>query len=56
MEKIQVRAAWWLPLYLHGVVFVAAMFGMEPDWGKVHGMIVRSLRFRFVGNRRWHRL
>lgn len=54
--KLEVRVAWWLEFYLHGLLFFAVMFNLEPNWEKVYDKVARAIRFRFVGNKRWHRI
>lgn len=51
---VEVRRAWWLDMYLWGVITVALLMGGEPDMEKVMRVIVRGLRWRFVGARRWN--
>lgn len=54
--RVEVRAAWWLELYLYGLITVAMLMDCEPDPAKVMRTILRAMRWRFAGARRWHRL
>lgn len=50
---VEVRRAWWLDLYLYGVLTVALLMYCEPDMEKVMRVAVRGLRWRFKGARAW---
>jgi hypothetical protein len=52
---VEVRRAWWLDFYLHGVLFVAVVMDCEPDMEKVMNTVLRGTRWRFKGARRWQR-
>ena len=54
--RVEFRSAWWLRFYLRGVLFMALTLDLEPDWEKVFRMVLRAMRFRFGGARRWQRL
>jgi hypothetical protein len=43
---VEVTFAWWLTFYTRGVVFVALLFDVEPDWVKVGKVIRRAIRVR----------
>lgn len=51
---VEVRRAWWLDLYLHGVVLVAVVMDCEPDMEKVMRVVARGTFWRFAGARRWN--
>jgi hypothetical protein len=40
---LEIRVAWWLRLYLYGVVITSRVTGLEPDWSKVKRMIGRGV-------------
>lgn len=44
--EIKVSMAWWLKPYLYGVVTVALLMGMQPDWDKVQRKIIRAMRVK----------
>jgi hypothetical protein len=48
--SLELRWAWWWPLYLHGLGICAALTGREPDWNKVEKVIERAMRVRTVRN------
>ena len=52
---IEISRAWWLNMYLQGVLFMVFITGCEPDEQKVLRAIVRGMRWRFSGARRWNR-
>lgn len=52
---VETSTAWWLDLYLHGVLTMVLITGCDPDMEKVMHMVVRGLRWRFKGARTWQR-
>jgi hypothetical protein len=52
---IETSRTWWLDVYLQGVLIMVSLTGGEPDMDKVLRMIVRGMRWRFAGARRWNR-
>ena len=52
---IEISRAWWLDLYLQSVLLMVMLSGCEPDMDKVMRAIVRGMRWRFAGARRWNR-
>lgn len=45
---LQVRIAWWVPVYLRTLEFFCLTFGTEPDFGKVGATLKRGLRVEVV--------
>lgn len=45
---IRVTFAWWLKPYLFGVILVANLMQLEPDWQKVERMVCRAIKLRVV--------
>jgi hypothetical protein len=45
---VSVKLAWWLLLYLDGVLLMQAITGLDPDMEKVERMISRGIRVRPV--------
>lgn len=50
--EFEVRFAWWLRMYVWGIVFVASTFRLEPDWQKVERVVKRAIRLRVVDRSR----
>jgi hypothetical protein len=48
---ITVHRAWWLSLYLRGVVLLAVLKGREPNYDKVARVIRRGLSTSIEGLR-----
>ena len=48
--KLSVKTSWaWrVPVYVWGLVFVAALMRTEPDWDKVRAVLTRGLRLDVV--------
>ena len=42
--RICIKKAWWLPLYLNGVVLVSILTNRDPDWQKVERWVKRGIR------------
>lgn len=55
IDPVEISRAWWLDLYLQGVLFMVLITDGEPDMEKVMHMVVRGMRWRFAGARRWNR-
>jgi hypothetical protein len=43
---LQIRFAWWLPLYNWSLVFVAVLMQRDPDMRKVGKVLERAIRVR----------
>lgn len=52
--QVEYRVAWWFELYLYGLVTAAWLMNAQPDEEKVFRTILRAIKWRFVGTRRWH--
>lgn len=42
--ELTVRVAWWVRWYLAGVLLVARLAGLEPNWIKVLAAVERGIR------------
>lgn len=40
------KLAWWVDWYLTGVLLVARLTGLEPDWAKVLATVERGIRVK----------
>lgn len=43
---VSIKVAWWLLLYLDGVLLMQAITGLAPDMEKVERMLSRGIRIR----------
>lgn len=41
--SVRVKVAWWVPLYLQGVVAMSILTGREPDEEKVLAWVLRGV-------------
>jgi hypothetical protein len=48
---IEVKIAWWLKLYLFGVVMTALLTKLEPDWIKVHLTVSKAIKCKFTNKK-----
>lgn len=46
--EIRVRMRWWCRVYVEGVVFVARLFGLEPDWEKLRRVLERGISYEVI--------
>jgi hypothetical protein len=42
--EVTVRFAWWLRPYLWGLLFFCQLHRCDPDWVKLHRVVMRALR------------
>lgn len=49
--KAEVRVAWWLKLYLGGVVLMCGLTGLDFDDDKVGRYMKRGIKVRLYGKR-----
>jgi hypothetical protein len=52
--ELELRTAWWLPLYLGGLAFFCSVFQAEPDMERVARWVLRGTFLR-TPNGSWHR-
>ena len=43
---LEIRMAWWLPLYKYGLATTCLLTGLEPNWQKVSDVIMSAIRIR----------
>ena len=56
---VRVHVAWWLGVYLCGLMFVHRLTGAEPDWDKVSRIVELAVRIKTPGPTRlgfWFKL
>lgn len=39
--SVELKAKWWLPVYIKTLTLFCLMMGREPDYGKVSAFIVK---------------
>lgn len=44
--ELEIRVAWWLPVYIRCLAFFCVITGMEPDWAKFNRVVLRALSIR----------
>lgn len=54
---IEVRATWWVPVYIRTLVWMCMLLGTEPDEAKTVAFLKKyAFSFRVEGTRKWRRL
>lgn len=54
--QIEVSFAWWFEYYLLGLAFFSVLMDADPDEEKLARTVLRALRIRIPGDRRWRRI
>lgn len=45
---VKIKVAWWFRVYAYGVVFLAEVFGLQPDPEKVNFWVKKAIKKHLV--------